>query len=143
MSYAPSYSNCNYVRKCTNRWTTHLQQGYVGKPKPVPTLQSVSVGKTSTTQTMPYKMFSRLQKSLQDFYGGDSGLEHQTPYSMPQLLQGLLPQEATTAYICPCPLTTSQTMESDLISQVASFNSGNAYQRGCCKHTPATHGIVG
>ena len=106
-------------------------------------LINLRVGKTSTTQTMPYKMFSRLQKSLQDFYGGDSGLEHQTPYSVPQLLQGLLPQEVTTAYICPCPLTTSQTMESDLISQVASFNSGNAHWRRGRKHAPARQSIVG
>ena len=57
MSYAQSY--CNYVRKGTNR-SAHLQHGYVGKKKPVPSPQYVSVGKTSTTQTMSYEMSSSM-----------------------------------------------------------------------------------
>ena len=36
----------------------HLRQGYVGKLKPVPLVQSVNVGKTLTTQTMLYEMSS-------------------------------------------------------------------------------------
>lgn len=38
----------------------HLQHGYVGKQKPVPSPQYVSVGKTSTTQTMSYEMSSSM-----------------------------------------------------------------------------------
>ena len=38
---------------------------------------------------------------------------------------------------------TSQAVESDPISQVASFTSGTARQRRCRKHVPARHGIAG
>ncbi|XP_068753710.1 uncharacterized protein [Montipora capricornis] len=43
----------------------------------------------------------------------------------------------------PAPPPTSQAVESDPISQVASFTSGTARRRRRCKHVPARHGIVG
>ena len=43
----------------------------------------------------------------------------------------------------PAPSPTSQAIESDPISQVASFNSGHARRRRGRKHAPARHGIFG
>ena len=43
----------------------------------------------------------------------------------------------------PAPMPTSQAIESDPISQVASFNSGNARRRRGRKHAPARQSIVG
>ena len=45
----------------------------------------------------------------------------------------------------PAPQPTSQSVESDPISQVASFNSSNAHRHRShhCKHAPVRHGIVG
>ena len=84
----------------------------------------------------------RLQNPIQDLHGGDLGLEHQAPYSVPQLLQGSQPQEVPTAYVPAAP-PTSQAVESDPISQVTSFNSSNACRQRHSKHAPVRHDIVG
>ena len=46
-------------------------------------------------------------------------------------------------HMLPAPPPTSQAIESDPISLVASFNSGHARRRCGHKHVPARHGIVG
>ena len=84
----------------------------------------------------------RLQEPLQDFHGGDSGLEHQTSYRLHQLLQGSPPQETPSSY-APAAPPTSQAFVSDPISQVAACHSSKTRQRRRHDRAPTTHGTVG
>ena len=96
-------------------------------------------------QVRPNKQHARLQKPLKIFTGGTRGWNtkpHTVSLNCYRVRRRRKRPQHTPQNPPPPPPPTSPAVESDPISQVASFNSGNARRRRGRKHAPATQSIV-